>query len=63
MRSRVRDMGRRRVERFSGAQSGSAIRGEGDPSDTAPTAPVKYNLLESASVYLAAGMTGFPTLW
>jgi hypothetical protein len=50
MRSRLSDMDRRRFEGISGAQSGSAVRSIGDLLETAPTAPVKYRMFESAMV-------------
>jgi hypothetical protein len=50
MRSEASDMRRCRFGRFSGAQSGSAVRGVGDLPESAPTTLIKNYLFESALV-------------
>jgi hypothetical protein len=53
MRGQASDMGRRRFWRFSGAQSGSAVRSVGDLPESAPTTLTKDYLFESALVSLS----------
>jgi hypothetical protein len=63
MRSRASDIGRRRFGRFSGAQSGSALRSVGDLTEMAPTALMKYHLFENALILCLSFhhcMDGFP---
>jgi hypothetical protein len=50
VRRRPSETGRRRFERVSGAQLGSAVRSAGDLLEAAPTAPVKHYLFEGALV-------------
>jgi hypothetical protein len=50
MRGQASDIGRRRFWRFSGPQSGSAVRSEGDLPESAPTTLMKDYLFESALV-------------
>jgi hypothetical protein len=50
MRGLASNIGRRRLGRFSGAQSGFAVRSVGDLPEAAPSALMNYYLFENALV-------------